>query len=71
MNPEDKKFVIGELSFFAGLSKKELAIVDDKSQIVEYRKGQVIYEEGSAPSAFYCIISGRVQIYTRIKTVTG
>ena len=67
MNPEDKKFVIGELSFFAGLSKKELAIVDDKSQIVEYRKGQVIYEEGSAPSAFYCIISGRVQIYTKDK----
>ncbi len=68
MNPEDKKFVIRELPFFAGLSKKELEIIDAKSQIVEYRKGQIIYEEGSAPSAFYCILSGRVQIYTKDKT---
>ena len=68
MNLEDKKFVIGELPFFAGLSKKELAIIDAQSQIVEYRKGQIIYEEGSAPSAFYCILSGRVQIYTKDKT---
>jgi NTE family protein len=65
MNPEDKKFVIRELSFFAGLSKKELAIIDAKSQIVEYRKGQIIYEQDSPPSAFYCILSGRVQIYTK------
>ena len=67
MNPEDKKFVIRDLSFFAGLNKKELAIIDAQSQIVEYRKGQVIYEEGSSPSAFYCILSGRVQIYTKDK----
>ena len=67
MNPEDKEFIIRELLFFAGLSKKDLALIDTKSQIVEYRKGQIIYEEGSGPSAFYCIISGRVQIYTKDK----
>ena len=67
MNPEDKEFIIRELLFFAGLSKKELAMINAKSQIIEYRKGQIIYAEGSAPSAFYCIISGRVQIYTKDK----
>ncbi len=65
MNPEDKEFIIRELAFFSGLSKKELAMVNSKSRIVEYHKGQVIYEQGSAPSAFYCILSGRVQIYTK------
>jgi len=68
MNPKHKKFFISELPFFAGLSKKELAIIDARSQIVEYRKGQIIYEENSAPSAFYCILSGRVQIYTKDKS---
>ncbi|MDD5130012.1 MAG: cyclic nucleotide-binding domain-containing protein [Candidatus Omnitrophica bacterium] len=68
MDPKDKEFIIKGLPFFAGLSKKELSIIDAKSQIIEYRKGQVIYEEGSAPSAFYCILSGRVQIYTKDKT---
>ena len=67
MKPEDKQFVIKELLFFAGLNQKELAIIDAKSQIVEYRKGQIIYEEDSPPSAFYCILSGRVQIYTKDK----
>ena len=67
MNFEDKEFIIKEMPFFAGLSKAELAVIYAKSQIIEYRKGQIIYEEGSAPSAFYCIISGRVQIYTKDK----
>ncbi len=68
MDPKDKEFIIKELPFFSGLTKEELAVICQMSEIVDYRKGQVIYEEGSGPSAFYCIISGRVQIYTRDKT---
>lgn len=67
MNPKDKEFIIRELPFFAGLSKPELAIINLKSEIVEYRKGQIIYAQGASPCAFYCIISGRVQIYTKDK----
>lgn len=68
MNLKDKEFNIKELPFFSGLSKAELAVINAKAQIMEYRKGQIIYEEGSCPSAFYCIISGRVEIYTKDKT---
>ncbi len=68
MDPKDKEFVIKELPFFAEINKAQLAAINLKSEIVEYRKGQLIYEEGSAPSAFYCIISGRVQIYTKDNT---
>jgi len=67
MSLRDKEFIIKELPFFSGLNKSELAEICVKSQLIEYRKGQIIYEEGSAPSAFYCIISGRVQIYTKDK----
>ncbi len=67
MNLGDKEFIIKEMPFFAGLSKAEIEVICAKSQIIEYRKGQIIYEEGSSPSAFYCIISGRVQIYTKDK----
>ncbi|MDD5771387.1 MAG: Crp/Fnr family transcriptional regulator, partial [Candidatus Omnitrophica bacterium] len=67
MNSAEKSFIIQELPFFSGLSKEELAIVNASSEIVEYRKGQIIYGEDSAPSAFYCIVSGRVQIYTNNK----
>ncbi len=67
MNLKDKEFIIKEMPFFAGLNKAELAVIHAKSQIIEYCKGQIIYEEGSGPSAFYCIVSGRVQIYTKDK----
>jgi NTE family protein len=64
MNSKDKEFIIRELPFFSGLNKEELAVINARSEVVEYRKGQIIYEEGSGPDALYCIISGRVQIYT-------
>ncbi|MDD5464845.1 MAG: cyclic nucleotide-binding domain-containing protein [Candidatus Omnitrophica bacterium] len=67
MEPKDKEFIIKELPFFSGLGKAELAVIYAKSRIVEYRKGRIIYEEGSAPSGFYYIISGRVQIYAKDK----
>jgi len=68
MDVKDREFLIKELSFFSSLNKKELAIVGAKSQIVDYRKGEIIYEEGSCPSAFYCILCGRVEIYTQDKS---
>ena len=68
MNTKDKEFIVKELTFFSGLTKEEMEVVCKKSEIVDYRKGQIIYAEGSAPSAFYCIISGRVEIYIQDKT---
>ncbi|TAM35436.1 cyclic nucleotide-binding domain-containing protein [bacterium] len=65
MDIKDKEFIIKELPFFAGLTESELATICQASEIADYRKGEVIYEEGSSPSAFYCIISGRVEIYTK------
>jgi len=67
VNITDKEFVIKEMPFFTGLNKQELALVYEKSKIIEYCKGRVIYDEGQAPSSFYCIISGRVEIYTKDK----
>ncbi len=60
----DKEFLIKELPLFTQITPKELAIIAERSSIEEYKKGELIYREGSAPSAFYCIISGRVLVYT-------
>ena len=56
--------ILKELPLFAGLSVQERSLVRERCSIVEYRKGQVIYKEGSSPDAFYCLILGRVMIYT-------
>lgn len=57
-----KELILKEIPLFAGLSPKELLLVKEKSSLVEYRKGQIIYREGSSPSGFYCIVLGRVVI---------
>ena len=36
-----------------------------KSKVVEYKKGDIVYRQGEPPDAFYCVITGRVRIYTQ------
>ncbi|MDD5505824.1 MAG: patatin-like phospholipase family protein [Candidatus Omnitrophica bacterium] len=53
-----------DIPLFAGLSDEELALIKSKSSLAEYKKGSVIYSEGDPPGAFYCIILGRILIFT-------
>jgi NTE family protein len=61
----NKDLALRETPLLAGLSDEEYAYIKERSSIVEYKKNQVIYKEGSPPSAFYCLISGRAVIYTQ------
>ncbi|MBI5144805.1 MAG: patatin-like phospholipase family protein [Candidatus Omnitrophica bacterium] len=60
----NKDLIIQEIPFFAGLSREELQLVKKKANIVEYKKDQIIYAEGSPASFLYCVILGRIVIYT-------
>ncbi|MCK9594296.1 MAG: patatin-like phospholipase family protein [Candidatus Omnitrophica bacterium] len=55
-------YVIKELPLFSGLSRQERRVIRMKSGVVEFKKGQVIYKEGSAAGYLYFIIRGRVVI---------
>jgi len=61
----DKDLILGEIPLFAGLAPLERNIIKERSSIIEYKKGQLIYQEGSSPSAFYCVVLGRAVIYTQ------
>jgi NTE family protein len=60
-----KELILKEIPLFSGLSASERNIIERKSNIIEYKKNQIIYQEGSPPDAFYCVVSGRVVIYTQ------
>ncbi|MDD2703439.1 MAG: cyclic nucleotide-binding domain-containing protein [Candidatus Omnitrophica bacterium] len=60
----NKYFLLKEIPLFTGLSEREREYIDKKTSLVEYRKNQVIYAEGTQPSGFYCIIFGRVVVFT-------
>lgn len=57
--------LIKEIPLFSGLSQKEINFIKGKSTFVEYKKGADIYQEGAPADAFYCIVFGRVMIYTQ------
>ncbi|MDD4899384.1 MAG: patatin-like phospholipase family protein [Candidatus Omnitrophica bacterium] len=61
----EKDLILQEIPLFMALNRKEKALLLQKSRIVEYKKGQIVYEEGAPPDAFYCLILGRILIYTK------
>jgi NTE family protein len=60
----NKDLILKEIPLFASLSEDERSLIKDRGSFREYRKGDIIYKEGSPPDAFYCIILGRAIIYT-------
>lgn len=63
----DKNLILKQFPIFADLPEDKLAMIGERSLIAEYKKGQVIYEEGAPADAFYCVILGRVLVYTKDK----
>lgn len=62
MKAYDYKTILKDFPLFAGLPAKGLQLVRQRSEIAEFKKGQVIYKEGSPPSHFYCVLRGRVVV---------
>jgi NTE family protein len=60
----NKSAMLEQVPLFAGLPARDKALIRERSDIVEYKKDQLIYQEGQPPSNFYCIIVGRVLIHT-------
>ncbi|MBN2830780.1 MAG: patatin-like phospholipase family protein [Candidatus Omnitrophica bacterium] len=67
MKFNDLDSIIRDFPLFSGFSKSEHRIIKRCSRLVYYKKGDIIYAEGAPPSAFYCLILGRVVIYIQGK----
>lgn len=61
----NEDLILKEIPLFANLSDAEHQLIAELGKFKEYKKGEVIYGEGSPPDAFYCLILGRVAIYTQ------
>lgn len=65
MKSISKDLTLKEIPLFTGLSSAERNIIKARVSLIDYKKGQIVYSEGSGPSAFYCVVLGRVVIYTQ------
>lgn len=60
-------YILKEIPVFAGISRKQRDHIIKDSELREYKKGQVVYKEGSQSSFLFCIIRGRVAVATQDK----
>lgn len=60
----DKSLIFRQIPLFSKLNFFKRKLVFDALEIFEYKKSEAIYHEGDPPDAFYCIVTGRVEIYT-------
>ncbi len=65
----DKAAIIKKIPLFADLSDAARNLIEEKSYVAEYRKDHILYREGDPPGSFYCIITGRVNVF--VKTPSG
>ena len=63
----NKEIIVEEIPLFADLSLSERKVIKRMCVLIEYKKGEIIYQEGSPADAFYCVVLGRVAIYSRGK----
>ncbi len=61
----DKAIIIKQIPLFSELSRAAQKIIEDNSYVVEYKKDQIVYREGDSPDSFYCLITGRAQVFVR------
>jgi len=58
-----KGYSFTEIPLFSNLSQAEIRLLEKKFRLVEYKRGDLIYEEGKPADAFYVIVSGRFRVF--------
>lgn len=61
----DKFSIVKQLPLFCELNFFEKSLVSKKCELVSFKSQDIIYREGDAPDAFYCLVSGRVRLFVK------
>lgn len=62
-----KDFGFDEIPVFSSLNPVEQKLIEKKVRLVEFKRGDIVYEEGTPSEAFYVVIAGRFRLFTRPK----
>lgn len=59
-----KYSLVKQIPIFSKLNLFDLQRIAQKANLIEYKKGDIICQQGKPADGFYCLISGRVQAYS-------
>jgi len=68
VKPEVREgYLLDPIPLFSSLSPDEQALIEHHSRLVGFKRGDIVYEEGTVPDAFHIIISGRFRLFKRAR----
>lgn len=62
-----KGYSFKDIPLFSSLSSSETRFIEKKIRLVEYKRGDLVYEKGTPAGAFYIIVSGRFRVFQKIR----
>lgn len=66
-----KGYHFNEIPLFSSLSPAELRLIEKKFRLVEYKRSDLVYAEGTPADAFYVIVSGRFRVFQKMRGEEG
>lgn len=63
MKFDEEKYYLKSSSFFNELSPKEVSFIRGHLQRKEFKKGQVLFREGTVPKGVFIVKKGKIKIY--------
>lgn len=62
-----KEYSLAEIPVFSSLNPAEQRLIEKKARLVEYKRGDIVYDENTPPDAFYVVVSGRFRLFLKAR----
>ncbi|MBI2093759.1 MAG: cyclic nucleotide-binding domain-containing protein [Candidatus Omnitrophica bacterium] len=67
---QDKVVILKRLLVFSVCTEEQLQFIAERTRLVEYKKGEIIYREGDPADAFYIVSFGRLRVFSKAEADT-
>ncbi len=61
---QDKVIILKRVPLLSSCTEPQLQLIAERTRLVEYKKGEHVYEEGQPAEAFYILSSGRLRVFS-------
>lgn len=63
-----KEYSLADIPVFSTLTPNEQKLIEKKARIVEFKRGDIVYEENTPSDALYVVVSGRFRLYLKAQS---